>query len=75
MVEFFIFSSSNIEFLTHWTTCTNEMSKRTTFENICQKIPPLSGGTPGQATHGTCRLGQSRQGGAAIVITGMVPGR
>jgi hypothetical protein len=66
---------STTEFLTQWTTFTNEMSKRTTFEKNCQKRLPLSGGTPGQATRGMCRLGRSRQGGAAIVIVGKSPGR
>jgi hypothetical protein len=45
--------------------------KRTTSEKDCQKRPVLSGGTPGQATRGTCRLGQSRQGGAATYVAGM----
>jgi hypothetical protein len=35
-----------LEFLTEETTCTNEMPKETTCENICQKRPLLSGGTP-----------------------------
>jgi hypothetical protein len=51
----------------------NLMSERTTSENFCQKRPLLSGGTPGQATRGTCRLGQCRQGGAATPIAGMWP--
>jgi hypothetical protein len=59
-----------LEFLTEETTCTNEMSKETTSENHCQKRPPTSGGTPGQPTRGTCRLGQCRQGGAAIPVSG-----
>jgi hypothetical protein len=46
-----------LEFLTHETTYINKMAKKTTFEIICQKTPPLSGGTPGQATRGTYRLG------------------
>jgi hypothetical protein len=53
------------EFLTEETTCTNEMAKETTSEIICQKRPAVSGGTPAQATRGTCRLGQCRQGPAA----------
>jgi hypothetical protein len=32
--------------LTEETTCTSEMSKETTSENIYQKRPPTSGGTP-----------------------------
>jgi hypothetical protein len=50
------------------------MPKETTCENICQKRPLLSGGTPGQATRGTCRLGHRRQAPAAVRITGMCPG-
>jgi hypothetical protein len=61
------------EFLTEETTCTNEMAKETTSENICQKRPLPSGGTPGQATRGTCRLGQCRQGPAAVPSSGMLP--
>jgi hypothetical protein len=61
------------EFLTHQTTCTSEMLEKTTCENYCQKEPPVGGGTPGQATRGTCRLGQCRQGDAATAITGMWP--
>jgi hypothetical protein len=38
------------EFLTHETTCASEMLEKTTCENFCQKRPPTSGGTPGQAT-------------------------
>jgi hypothetical protein len=34
----------------------------------------VGGGTPCQATCGTCRLGQCRQGGAATAIAGMWPG-
>jgi hypothetical protein len=59
--------------LTEEITCTNEMSKETTSENICQKRPPRSGGTPGQATRGTCRLGRCRQGPAANAHAGMLP--
>jgi hypothetical protein len=61
------------EFLTEATTCTNEMAKETISENICQKRPLLSGGTPGQVTRGTCRLGQCRQGPAAVPSSGMLP--
>jgi hypothetical protein len=64
-----------IEFLTHWTTCTNEMPERTPCEFFCQKRPPLGGGTRGQATRGTCRLRQSRHGGAANAKPGMLLGR
>jgi hypothetical protein len=63
-----------LEFLTDWTSCTNEMLKRTTSEKFCQKRPPLSGGTSGQATRGTCRLGRRRHGGAATANAGMWPG-
>jgi hypothetical protein len=49
------------------------MSKRTTFEKFWQKRPPLSGGTLGQVTHGTCRLGRSRQGGATVANAGRWP--
>jgi hypothetical protein len=59
------------EFLTKQTTCASVLAKRTTSEKDCQKRPVLSGGTPGQATRGTCRLGQSRQGGAATCVAGM----
>jgi hypothetical protein len=62
------------EFLTHKTTCANVMSERITSEIFCQRRPLLSGGTPRQATRGTCRLGQCRQGGAATTIAGMWPG-
>jgi hypothetical protein len=58
------------EFLTHKTTCTNEMSKRTTFEKNCQKTPPGNGGTLAEATRGTCRLGQRRHHLAAITNSG-----
>jgi hypothetical protein len=58
--------------LTEETTCTNEMAKETTFEIICQKRPAVSGGTPGQATRGTCHLGQCRQGLAAVASAGML---
>jgi hypothetical protein len=78
MVDFhglFVCVQIHEEFLTQWTTCTNEMSKRTTFEKICQKRLPLSGGIPGQATCGTYRLGRSRQEGAAFVIAAKSPGR
>jgi hypothetical protein len=63
------------EFLTNQTTCASVLSKRTTSQNYCQKRPALSGGTPGQAARGTCRLGQSRQGGAATPRAGMWLGR
>jgi hypothetical protein len=56
------------EFLTHETTCASEMLEKTTCENFCQKRPPTSGGTPGQATRGTCRLGQCRQAPAAVAV-------
>jgi hypothetical protein len=46
------------------------MAKKTTCEKYCQKEPLLGGGTSGQATRGTCRLGQSRQEGAAIPKAG-----
>jgi hypothetical protein len=61
------------EFLTHETTCLSEMLEKTTYENFCQKRPPTSGGTPGQATRGTCRLGQGRQAPAAVAVAGMRP--
>jgi hypothetical protein len=61
------------EFLTHQTTSTSERLEKTPSENYCQKGPPVSGGTPGQATRGTCRLGHRRQGGAATAIAGMWP--
>jgi hypothetical protein len=61
------------EFLTEETTCTNELPKETTSEIFCQKRPLLSGGTPGQATRATCRLGQCRHGGAATTVAGMWP--
>jgi hypothetical protein len=51
------------------------MSKRTSYENIYQKGPPKGGGTSGQVTRGTCRLGQRRQGGAANPKSGMLSGR
>jgi hypothetical protein len=60
----------NTEFLTHETTCASEMLEKTTCENFCQKRPPTSGGTPGQATRGTCRLGHCRQAPAAVAIGG-----
>jgi hypothetical protein len=56
--------------LTHETTCASEMLEKTTCKNFCQKRPPTSGGTPGQATRGTCRLGQCRQAPAAVAIGG-----
>jgi hypothetical protein len=37
------------------------MLEKITCKKICQKRPPTSGGTPDQATRGTCRLGQCRQ--------------
>jgi hypothetical protein len=43
------------EFLTQRTTCPSVLSKKTTFEIICQKGPPLDGGKSCQATRGTCR--------------------
>jgi hypothetical protein len=60
--------SNKLEFLTHETTCASEMLEKTTCEIFCQKRPPTSGGTPGQATRGTCRLG--RQAPAAVAIAG-----
>jgi serine/threonine protein kinase len=65
---------SPMEFLTNQTTCPSVLSKRTTCENICQKRPPENGGTFAQATRGTCRLGQSRQGAAATDVAGRWPG-
>jgi hypothetical protein len=59
----------------HQTTCASVMSKRTSCKNICQKGPPKGGGMSGQATRGTCRLGQRWQGGAAIPKAGMSAGR
>jgi hypothetical protein len=50
-------ASWNGEFLTHQTTCASEMLEKTTCENFGQKGPPAGGGTFGQATRGTCRLG------------------
>jgi hypothetical protein len=61
------------EFLTEETTCINEMAKETTSKIICQKRPAVSGGTPGQATCDTCRLGQCRQGLAAVPSSDMLP--
>jgi hypothetical protein len=61
------------EFLTKKTTCTNVLSKRTTCKKNCQKRPPFSDGTSGQATRVACRLGRSRQGGAACTGSGMLP--
>jgi hypothetical protein len=54
------------EFLTEETSCPTEISKSAMSEKIWQKRPPLSGDTLGQVTFGTCRLGRSRQGGAAV---------
>jgi hypothetical protein len=48
------------------------MSKKTTCKKICQKGPRLSGGTSGQATRITCRLGQIRQALAAIAEIDML---
>jgi hypothetical protein len=59
------------EFLTNQTTCATVLSKRTTSEIICQKGPLLSGGTSGQATRSTCRLGRRRHGAAASRVAGM----
>jgi hypothetical protein len=56
--------------ITHETTCASEMLEKTTYKKFCQKRPPTSGGTPGQATRGTCRLGQCRQAPAAVAIGG-----
>jgi hypothetical protein len=64
-----------LEFLTHKTTCANVIPKKTTSEFFCQKRPAIGGGRPGQATHGTCRLGQHRQGSAANAISGTSPRR
>jgi hypothetical protein len=61
-----------LEFLAKKTTCASEMSKKTTYEKNCQKGPCLSGGTSGQATHVTCRLGQIRQVLAATPNTSML---
>jgi hypothetical protein len=60
------------EFLTKKTTCASEMSKKTTCGKIYQKGSRLSGGTSGQATRVTCRLGQIRQALAATPNTGML---
>jgi hypothetical protein len=62
------------EFLTEETTSTSVLPERTTSEIFCQKRPPGSGGSEAQATRGTCRLGQSRQGGAAYAKPGRWPG-
>jgi hypothetical protein len=59
------------EFLTHKTTCASEMLEKTTCQKICQKRPPTSGGTSGEATRGTCRLGRRRQVHAATAKAGM----
>jgi hypothetical protein len=59
--------------LTHETTRASEMLEKTTCEIFCQKGPPTDGGTPGQATRGTCRLGQCRQAPAADAKPGMFP--
>jgi hypothetical protein len=61
------------EFLTKQTTCASVLLKKTTSEKDCQKRPPSGGGTPGQATRGTCRLAQSRHGGAATPEAGNSP--
>jgi hypothetical protein len=53
------------EFLTQRTTCPSVLSKKTTFEIICQKGPPLDGGKSCQATRGTCRHSRWRQAHAA----------
>jgi hypothetical protein len=50
------------------------MLEKTTCRKICQKRPPTGGGTSGQATRGTCRLGRRRHGVAATAIAGMWPG-
>jgi hypothetical protein len=47
--------------LTHETTCASEMLEKTTGENFCQKRPPTSGGTPGQATRGPVPAGPYRR--------------
>jgi hypothetical protein len=52
------------------TTCASEMLKNTTCEIFCQKGPCLSGGTSGQATRVTCRLGQIRQALAGFGLGG-----
>jgi hypothetical protein len=59
-----------LEFLTHETTCASEMLEKTTCEIFCQKRPPMSGGTPGQATRDTCRRCHCRQAPAAVAIAG-----
>jgi hypothetical protein len=59
--------------LKHETTCASEILEKTTCEKFCQKGPPTSGGTPGQATRGTCRLDQWRQAPAADAKPGMWP--
>jgi hypothetical protein len=46
------------------------MLEKTTCRKICQKRPPTGGGTSGQATRGTCRLGRRRHGGAATANAG-----
>jgi hypothetical protein len=51
------------KFLTHKTTCASKMLEKITCRKICQKRPPTGGGTSGQATRGTCRLGRRRHGG------------
>jgi hypothetical protein len=56
--------------LTHKTTCTSEMLEKTTCRKICEKRPSTGGGTPGQATRGTCRLGRRRQVHAATAKAG-----
>jgi hypothetical protein len=57
-------------FLTNQTTCASVLSKRTTSEKVWQKRPPGGGGTSGQATRGTCRLGQRRHVHAATANAG-----
>jgi hypothetical protein len=66
--------TSTNKFLTHKTTCASEMLEKTTCRKICQKRPPTGGGTSGQTTRGTCRLGRRRHGGAATKNAGMWPG-
>jgi hypothetical protein len=49
------------------------MLEKTTCEKFCQKRPITGGGTAGQATRGTCRLGRRRHEGAATSNTGTWP--
>jgi hypothetical protein len=70
MSRFYANYSEKQEFLTHQTTCASEMLEKTTCEIFCQKGTPAGGGTFGQATRGTCRLGQRRHGGATIPKSG-----